>query len=134
MEEQGVPSQRLLLPQTFDLPPRDAEWVERNLATLQKMGIGIEGFGPNTFKIDSLPAFVSAPDAVAFMQAVIDELKSASNSASPLRLGEDMIAKTVCRHAVKANDPLRHPELEKLIQDLLSVRPPLLLPPRPPPR
>ncbi len=120
MEEQGVPSQRLLLPQTFDLPPRDAEWVERNLATLQKMGIGIEGFGPNTFKIDSLPAFVSAPDAVAFMQAVIDELKSASNSTSPLRLGEDMIAKTVCRHAVKANDPLRHPELEKLIQDLLE--------------
>ena len=120
MEEQGVPSQRLLLPQTFDLPPRDAEWVERNLATLQKMGIGIEGFGPNTFKIDSLPAFVSAPDAVAFMQGVIDELKSASNSASPLRLGEDMIAKTVCRHAVKANDPLRHPELEKLIQDLLA--------------
>jgi DNA mismatch repair protein MutL len=120
MEEQGVPSQRLLLPQTFDLPPRDAEWVERNIATLQKMGIGIEGFGPNTFKIDSLPSFVAAPDAVAFMQGVIDELKSASNSASPLRLGEDMIAKTVCRHAVKANDPLRHPELEKLIQNLLE--------------
>jgi len=120
MEEQGVPSQRLLLPQTFDLPPRDAEWVERNVAVLQKMGIGIEGFGPNTFKIDSLPVFVSAPDAVQFMQAVIDELKSASNSSSPLRLGEDMIAKTVCRHAVKANDPLRYPELEKLIQDLLQ--------------
>ena len=32
MEEQGVPSQRLLLPQTFDLPPRDAEWVERNMS------------------------------------------------------------------------------------------------------
>ncbi len=120
MEEQGVPSQRLLLPQTFDLPPRDAEWVERNMAVLQKMGIGIEGFGPNTFKIDSLPVFVSAPDAVQFMQAVIDELKSASNSSSPLRLGEDMIAKTVCRHAVKANDPLRYLELEKLIQDLLE--------------
>jgi DNA mismatch repair protein MutL len=120
MEEQGVPSQRLLLPQTFDLPPRDAEWVERNVPILQKMGIGIEGFGPNTFKIDSLPVFVSAPDAVQFMQAVIDELRSASQSSSPLRLGEDMIAKTVCRHAVKANDPLRYPELEKLIQDLLA--------------
>jgi DNA mismatch repair protein MutL len=120
MEEQGVPSQRLLIPQTFDLPPRDAEWVECNLPILQKMGIGIESFGPNTFKIDSLPMFVTAPDAVQFMQSVIDELKSASNSSSPLRLGEDMIAKTVCRHAVKANDPLRYPELEKLIQDLLD--------------
>ena len=55
MEEKGVPSQRLLLPQTFELAPRDAEWVERNSATLQKMGIGIEPFGANTFKIDSLP-------------------------------------------------------------------------------
>ena len=120
MEEQGVPSQRLLIPQTFDLPPRDAEWIERNMSILQKMGIGIESFGPNTFKIDSLPVFVAAADAVQFMRSVIDELKSASNSSSPLRLGEDMIAKTVCHHAVKANDPLRYLELEKLIQDLLD--------------
>jgi DNA mismatch repair protein MutL len=120
MEEQGVPSQRLLIPQTFDLPPRDAEWIERNMSILQKMGIGIEGFGPNTFKIDSLPVFVAAADPVQFMRSVIDELKNASNSSSPLRLGEDMIAKTVCRHAVKANDPLRYLELEKLIQDLLN--------------
>src|SRR5437763_16203028 len=83
------------------------------------MAIGIEGFGPNTFKIDSLPLFVRSSDAVPFMRSVIDELKSASNNSSPMRLGEDMIATTVCRHAVKANDPLRYPELEKLIQDLL---------------
>src|ERR1700730_3940985 len=120
MEEQGVPSQKLLIPQTFDLPPRDAEWVERNLSIVQKMGIGIEGFGPNTFKIDSLPAFLQTSDPVSFMQRVIDDLKSASNSSSALRLGEEMIAMTVCRHAVKANDPLRYLEVEKLIQDLLE--------------
>ena len=82
MEEQGVSSQKLLIPQTFDLPPRDAEWVERNLSILQKMGIGIEGFGPNTFKIDSLPAFLQTSDPFSFMQRVIDDLRSASNSSS----------------------------------------------------
>ena len=120
MEEQGVPTQRLLIPQTFDLPPRDADWIERNMSILQKMGIGIEGFGPNTFKIDSLPAFLNTSDPVHFMQRVIDDLKSSSASSSPMRLGEEMIAKTVCRHAVKANDPLRYLEIEKLIQDLLA--------------
>ena len=120
MEEKGVPSQKLLIPQTFDLPPRDAEWVERNLSVLQKMGIGIEGFGPNTFKIDSLPVFLKTSDPINFMQRVIDDLKSASNSSSALRLGEEMIATTVCRHAVKANDLLRLPEIEKLIRDLLA--------------
>ncbi|MEY2545744.1 MAG: mismatch repair protein MutL [Verrucomicrobiota bacterium] len=119
MEEQGVPSQKLLLPQTFDVAPRDAEWIGRNMSILQKMGIGIEQFGPNSYKIDSLPQFVQASDGVEFLRGVIDELKSTSNSSSPMRLGEDMIAKTVCRHAVKANDPLRYLEIEKLIQDLL---------------
>jgi DNA mismatch repair protein MutL len=67
-----------------------------------------------------VPAFLRTPEPVTFMQRVIDDLKSASNSSSPIRLGEEMIAQTVCRHAVKANDPLRYPEVEKLIQDLLD--------------
>jgi DNA mismatch repair protein MutL len=120
MEEQGVPTQKLLLPQTFDLPPRDADWIERNLPTLEKMGIGIESFGPNTFKIDSLPAFLNVVDPAQFMSKVIDDLRSVSNSSSAMRMGEEMIAKTVCRHAVKANDPLGYLEVEKLIRDLLD--------------
>jgi DNA mismatch repair protein MutL len=120
MEQQGVPTQKLLLPQTFEVPPRDADWIEQSLSVLQRMGIGIESFGPNTFKIDSLPSFLDVSDAAQFMRKVIDDLKSASNNASALRLGEEMIAKTVCRHAVKANDPLRYLEVEKLIRDLLD--------------
>ncbi|MDQ3118631.1 MAG: DNA mismatch repair endonuclease MutL [Verrucomicrobiota bacterium] len=128
MEEKGVPSQGLLLPQTFDLPPRDAEWVERNVRTLQKMGIGIEPFGAHTFKIDSLPTFLETSDPAGFMREVIDGLRSVSKSSSALRLGEDMIAKTVCRHAVKANDPLRYLEVEKLIRDLLDCELPYCCP------
>jgi DNA mismatch repair protein MutL len=128
MENEGVPAQKLLLPHTFDLPPRDADWVERNMSILQKMGIGIESFGPNTFKIDSLPGFLNASNPTQFMRKVIDDLKSASAGSSAMRLGEEMIAKTVCRHAVKANDPLRYPEVEKLIRDLLDCELPYCCP------
>jgi DNA mismatch repair protein MutL len=128
MEEQGVSSQKLLITQTFELPPRDADWIEQNISILQKMGIGIESFGPNTFRIDSLPGFLNVTDGAQFMRKVIDDLKSASDRSSPLRLGEDMIAKTVCRHAVKANDPLRYLEVEKLIQDLLDCELPYCCP------
>jgi DNA mismatch repair protein MutL len=120
MEEQGVPTQKLLLPQTFDVPPRDADWIERNISILQKMGIGIESFGPGTFKIDGVPSFLNVSDPAQFMRKVMDDLHSATDSASAMRLGEEIIAKTVCRHAVKANDPLRYPEVEKLIRDLLE--------------
>jgi DNA mismatch repair protein MutL len=128
MEAKGVPSQRLLLPQVIELAPRDAEWMERNLTTLQKMGLGVEEFGRHTFKLESLPPFLSGAEPGRLLQDVIDSLKSASNSSSPLRLGEEMIAKTVCRHAVKANDFLRNPEVEKLIRDLLDCELPYCCP------
>jgi hypothetical protein len=50
MEEQGVPSQRLLLAQTFELAPRDAEWGGAQRGYPPKMGIGIRHFGQNALK------------------------------------------------------------------------------------
>ena len=128
MEDQGVPAQRLLIPLTLQVSPRDADWIERNSDTLQRAGIGLEAFGSATFKIDTLPTFLRATDPSQLLRDIIDDLRETSTQSSKLRLGEDMIAKTVCRHAVKANDVLREPELVRLIQDLLVCELPYCCP------
>jgi DNA mismatch repair protein MutL len=120
MEEQGVPAQRLLLPLTLQVGPRDGDWLLRHLDLLQRAGIGLEPFGAGTFKIDSLPTFLSSTEPMQLLRDIIDDLRETSSQTSKLRLGEDMIAKTVCRHAVKANDVLREPELLRLIENLLA--------------
>ncbi len=128
MEQQGVPGQRLLLPLTLEVGPRDGDWLGRNLDVLQRAGIGLEPFGAGTFKIDSLPTFLRATEPTQLLRDIIDDLRETSAQTSKLRLGEDMIAKTVCRHAVKANDYLREPELVRLIQDLLACELPYCCP------
>jgi len=120
MESQGVPTQRLLLPLTLQVSPRDGDWITRHLDVLNRSGIGLEPFGAGTFKIDSLPTFLRGSEPAQLLREIIDDLRETSAQTSKLRLGEDMIAKTVCRHAVKANDFLREPELVRLIQDLLA--------------
>lgn len=120
METQGVPSQRLLLPLTLRLGPKDSDWVERNLELLERAGITLEGFGGGTFKVDALPTFIKTEDPAQLLHDIIDDLRETTPQGSRLRLGQDMIAKTVCRHAVKANDTLREPELIKLVEDLLA--------------
>ncbi|MDQ3625265.1 MAG: DNA mismatch repair protein MutL, partial [Verrucomicrobiota bacterium] len=120
MEREGVPAQRLLLPLTLQVPPRDADWLEHHAELLQRAGIGVELFGAGTFKIDTLPTFLRASDPTQLLRDIIDELRETSLQTSRVRLGEEMIAKTVCRHAVKANDVLHEPELVRLIQDLLA--------------
>ncbi len=128
MEGQGVPTQRLLLPITLQVAPKDADWLRENLDALARTGIGLDPFGAGTFKIDALPQFLSATEPSQLLRDIIDELRDTSQQTSKLRLGEDMIAKTVCRHAVKANDILREPECLRLVQDLLACELPYCCP------
>jgi DNA mismatch repair protein MutL len=118
LEHNEISSQRLLLPETIELGARDAMFVRRILPTLTRLGLGLSEFGERTFLLDALPPIVKAPDVRAFVISVIDELKATGEGVNSMRLGEDVIAKTVCRHAVKANDPLTGPELENLVNEL----------------
>ena len=118
LESGDVPSQRLLLPETVELSVRDALFLREQLAVLTRLGVGLSEFGERTFLLDSLPPMVKAPDSRRFVLELVDELKSAGQQVNSQRLGEHTIAKTVCRHAVKANDPLGGAELENLVNDL----------------
>jgi len=119
LEQQGSAySQKLLLPETVELSVRDAHFLRQQLAELTRMGVGLSEFGERTFLLDALPPFVKVPDSRKFVLELVDELKSAGQEVNNLRLGEHTIAKTVCRHAVKANDPLTGPELQNLVDDL----------------
>ena len=114
----AAPSQKLLLPETIELPPRDAQFLREQLAVLTKLGVGLSEFGERTFLLDALPPFVKAADPRRFVFDLVDELRAAGREVNLARLGEHTVAKTVCRHAVKANDPLAGPELENLVEDL----------------
>ena len=119
VEQSGsAPSQKLLLPETIELPARDANFLREQLPALTRLGVGLSEFGERTFLLDTLPPFVKAADPRRFVLDLVDELKAAGREVNLARLGEHTIAKTVCRHAVKANDPLGGRELEKLVEDL----------------
>jgi len=128
LETGGVPCQRLLLPVTLQTTPRDADLLRQNLASLNRLGIEIEPFGPNIFKVETLPAFLKTDDPAAWLDQVIEELSSLSTKSSSLRLSEDAIATTACRASVKSNDVLSIPEMQALLKDLFACEMPYCCP------
>ncbi len=118
--EQGdsAPSQRLLLPETIELSPKDAGFLRENLDALTRLGVGLSEFGERTFLLDALPPFVKSANPRRFALELVDELRAAGAAVNAWRLGESVVAKTVCRHSVKANDALAGPELEALVESL----------------
>ena len=128
MQAGDAPSQGLLLPETLELNTKDAQFLREQLPAFVRLGVGISEFGDQTFLLDALPPFAKVPDAKKFTLEVIDQLKRAGESINKIRLGEDVIAKTVCRHAVKANDSLHEKEIEKLLDDMRHCRMPYTCP------
>ncbi len=92
------------------------------------MGIGLEEFGAGSFKLDALPPFLQVDEPLHAGARDHRRAPIGGAGTSRLRLGEDMIAKTVCRHAVKANDHLRERELVRLLDDLLACELPYCCP------
>jgi DNA mismatch repair protein MutL len=118
MQREETASQKLLLPETVELSATDAQFVAEQVETLSRLGVGISTFGERTFLLDALPPFVKVKDTKNFVLSLIDELKSIGQGVNSMRLGEAMVIMTVCRQAIKANDALAGPELEKLLEDL----------------
>ena len=116
--------QPLLVPVTLELPPKDFALVRQNRETLLKAGIGIEEFGANVVKIDCLPAFLSDRDPMAIGDAIVSELKMASEGVTSQRLRTDLVAGAVCRVAVRQKDSLSESETEQLVADLLECEMP----------
>jgi DNA mismatch repair protein MutL len=121
MALQDPASQQLLFPTTIEFLPREADFLLAQLETLQQAGVGITRFGPSSFLVDALPAMVKPRDVAEFIRTVVTELQQeGGETRKGRRLSEEIVAKTVCRHAVKANDALKPAEWDMLLHDLLA--------------
>ena len=119
-------SQRLLVPITVELSPKDFDFIRQNLSGLEHMGFGVEVFGANTLKLDALPSFYKDDaDPQALINQIVTELTRARPEGSGRkRLDEDTLVATICRQAVAAGRPLHELERTRLIQDLLACEMP----------
>ena len=121
MALQDPASQQLLFPVTLDFLPREADFLLAQVDTLQQAGVGITRFGPSSFLVDALPAMVKPRDVAEFIRTVVTDLQQeGGETRKGRRLSEEIVAKTVCRHAVKANDALKPAEWDQLVHDLLA--------------
>jgi DNA mismatch repair protein MutL len=118
LESDSAPAQKLLLPVTLELDARDAAFLHANLKTLHKLGLGVSEFGEKTFLIDAMPPYFALGKLQQTFRNIVDELRQSGEQVHARRLGEDKIATTVCRHAVKAHDPLKGEELRALLEQL----------------
>ncbi len=126
-EEKTLLTQSLLVPYVLNVNYQEWAFIHDNLASLQNLGFDIEGFGNNSFKINSVPLLLKNINIAEFFNNILHDLNS-NLIIKKTDLMEEYLAKSACRSAVKANDNLSYNEVEILLNNLSNKDQVLLCP------
>jgi DNA mismatch repair protein MutL len=112
----SLESQRLLVPQPVDLTPTEAAAILEMRDELQKIGLGVEGFGGGTVLITSYPSLLKSHNLAELLRIVVDQLAQGKQRPDPQDWLDHMMATMACKAAVKAGDRLSQAEMLALIE------------------
>ena len=111
-------TQRLLIPETVELPAGQAALVLEQRESLAELGLGVEGFGGGTLMLSCYPALLGRKSPKAVLQAVVDYVLAKERVPGREQLLNDLLGLMACHAAVRAGDRLS-PEA---ISELLALR------------
>ena len=114
-------SQRLLLPETLTITPRQAVLLETHADLLHRLGIEVTPFGTDAVAVQSFPALLKDTDVLSFMKDLLDKLAEQSASTGPDVPLNDLLSMMACKAAVKAGDSLTREEIDALMQQRYLV-------------
>jgi DNA mismatch repair protein MutL len=116
----GASSQRLLLPETVHLSPRDAESLDANRDALARLGFELEPFGGYSVIVHAVPSPHRRFDALRCLRESLAAL-SGDRGATAHAGHELLVATVACKGAVKAGEPLAPDEMQALFRALVST-------------
>jgi DNA mismatch repair protein MutL len=119
-------TQPLLLPVTVELSPADAALLRKSIEHFTQLGFQLDPFGGDTFLITGVPAHFPQENIAGMLRDILDDLRDSVDSMR--RPDEVRIAQAACKHAVKSEDPLAGPEIERLLEDLAQAEMPYTCP------
>ncbi|MBW8016536.1 MAG: DNA mismatch repair endonuclease MutL [Planctomycetes bacterium] len=110
-------SQRLLIPETFDVTADQRQAIENNSELIGKLGIELEPFGPSTMAIQAFPAMLEKLNSLEFVTNLLDKLTDKNLGLDAELLIHEVLDMAACKAAIKAGQPLSQSEMQQLIKD-----------------
>ena len=121
-------SQRMLIPETFDLTPAQAAAFDGIAAELESYGFELMRLSGRTVAIKATPADLPASEARNVLSEVLDSVDAEKRGKSREVLRDEIAASLACHSAIKVNMPLAPEKMLWLIDRLLMTSSPTTCP------
>lgn len=113
-------SQRISPPIVMTLDARESEMLEKYRPQIEQFGYEVEHFGGKEYMISAIPDNLFNIDMKDLFIEMLDDFSNTTGRQTPDIITEK-VASMSCKAAVKGNDKLTLPEINELIDELLSL-------------
>jgi len=134
LEGQGLASQALLSPVTFEAAPEEADALSRADAVLSAAGFSVSELAGRLFVVSAAPADCAAEKVVPVLRDLLGRLSNAAEIGGPRgaesvsKMKDALAASLACRGAITVNRRLAPEEAARLLADLSLCRDPWTCP------
>ena len=117
LQRASLESQRLLLPESFEVTDAQAGAIEAHGELLGQLGIELTPFGPRVYAVQTFPTLLANVAPVEFVQDLVDMLVERGDAVARQDLFDDVLSMAACKAAIKAGQRLNDSEIRELLAD-----------------
>jgi DNA mismatch repair protein MutL len=127
-KESHSASQQLLIPIPLELTLQEEQVLLEHLWSLTELGFILEHFGPKTYLLRGVPAYMGLFSGEELLRKFLDQVLIKTHTPEIEQLLEEWIYLLACHESIKAKDNLSIMEMEQLISRLSQTENPFTCP------
>ncbi len=119
MDESGVKSQGLLVPEIIDMDETKIALLNEHEETLQKFGLYLERFGNNSISVQSIPALLG--NKVSIKKMILDILDEITEHKTTEKLKKslyEVLSSAACHGSIRSGRRLNVDEMNALLRQM----------------
>ncbi|MHC4168326.1 MAG: DNA mismatch repair endonuclease MutL [Planctomycetota bacterium] len=117
VRQSKLQSQKLLIPESFEVSLSWSDAIEMHAELFEKLGIELVPAAPGVMAVQAFPTLLSDVQPIDFVQDLLDMLDRADVGIDAERLLDDVLNMAACKAAIKAGQKLTDSEIEQLLAD-----------------
>ena len=118
LDDDGIPTQQLLLPASMNASALEVATASENPDTLARLGFELAVVAPNALAVRSVPMSLAQADAAQLARDVLGEIAEFGGSRVLAERQNEMLSTMACHAAVRANRALTLPEMNALLREM----------------
>lgn len=118
LDDDGIPTQQLLIPATMTASALEVATAAENPSTLSRLGFELAVIAPNALAVRSVPMTLVQADSAQLARDVLDEIAEFGGSRVLAERQNEMLSTMACHAAVRANRALTIAEMNALLREM----------------